>query len=208
MPARNPSRSLLRLIFCLAFLPALSASLPSASLAQVHTSAPSARAPAESEMHRGWVFSLGAGAGRPDLSCDGCIYNRRNGFSAFLSAGRAIRPATLLGIEASGWTRSQSGNTLRVYSVMAALTQYLSRSGFFVSGGLGLIGMHQDGGFTTDFSARGLGFSSRVGYGVGLGRLAIAPHAGYARSLLGAQYDTGHDITISNVQVGVSLIVP
>jgi hypothetical protein len=202
MPARNPCRSLLRLIFCLAFLPALSASVPSAGLAQVHTSAPSAPAPAESEMHRGWVFSLGAGAGRPDLSCDGCIYNRRNGFSAFLSAGRAIRPATLLGIEASGWTRSQTGNTVRVYSVMAALTQYLSRSGFFVSGGLGLIGFDESA--VSGISGEGLGFSGRVGYEVGVGSLAIAPHLSYARSLQGVQ----HDITISNVQLGVNLVVP
>jgi hypothetical protein len=108
----------------------------------------------------------------------------------------------VLGIEASGWTRSQSGNTLRVYSVMAALTQYLSRSGFFVSGGLGVLGF--DVNSINDISGKGLGFSGRVGYEVGVGRLAIAPHVSYARSLQGVQYD----ITISNLQVGVSLIVP
>jgi hypothetical protein len=204
MPARNPSRSLFRLTLCLALLQALSASLPSAGVAQAHASTPAIAAPPATGRHRGWVFSLGAGVGRPDFSCDGCTYDRENGFSAFLSAGRAIRPSTLLSIEAGGWTKTRSSSTLRVYSVMAALTQYLRESGLFASGGLGLIGFDQNA--NGDISAKGLGVSGQVGYEVGLGRFAIAPHVSYARSLLGARV-LGESITISNVQVGVSLVV-
>jgi hypothetical protein len=207
MRARTSSRSLYSFTPCLALLQALAGPLPSADFPHAFASTSAIAAPPESGIHRGWVITFGAGAGRPDLSCDGCTYDRDNGFSAFLSAGRVIHPSTLLGIEASGWTKTRSSTTLRVYTVMAALTQYLSRAGFFLSGGLGLIGFDQNSDFG-DISAKGLGFSGRAGYEVALGGLTVAPYVSYARSLLGAQVNGDFDITISNVQVGVSLVVP
>ncbi len=103
------------------------------------------------------------------------------------------------------------GTPNRVLSLMAHLTEYLNRSsGLFLRTGLGVIAYREDNEDFRDVSATGLGFSGRLGYELGRGRVAVVPYVGYLRSLGGAGVqvdgdDVDPDVTISNFQLGLSV---
>jgi hypothetical protein len=221
MPARIP-RGLLALSLLVALLQgcaAAPASHGSAIAPIVHPPAVAAlrdvshRRPLDSRSEgsprSGYHFSLGIGAGRGDLTCEGCIFDSKTGYSAFLAVARSVASNTLLGIEASGWTKDET----RIYGVTAQLTQYLNRnSGLFLSAGLGWTGFRSDGG-PEDVSGSGLGLSSRLGYELGMGRVSVVPYVGYLRGLgtggarLG-DITTPDDVITHSLQVGVGLAVP
>jgi hypothetical protein len=163
----------------------------------------------------GWHFSLGLGAGKADLTCEGCSFDSRTGFSGFLAVARAIRTTTLLGVEATAWRKEMSPDSPTwVYSVMPHLTQYLHEGGGpFLRGGLGLIGFNSDNGNQPNVYGIGLGFSGRLGYELAAGSVRVAPYLGFARSIGGtpARRDrrgTGVDLTVSSLQFGLSVAAP
>lgn len=162
-----------------------------------------------------WHFSLGLGAGKTDITCDGCIFDARTGFSGFVSVARAIRTTTLLGIESTVWRKEVSpGSATWVYSVMPQVTQYLNPGGGpFLRGGLGLVGFHSDNSSAENVYGIGLGFSSRLGYELALGGVRVAPYVGFVRSLGGTPArqggrDVDTDVTVSSFQAGVSVAAP
>jgi hypothetical protein len=124
----------------------------------------------------GLQIGLGLGGGAMDFACKGCTDPSETGFTGFLSVGGSVGEKTLLGIEGTGWTGSQSaGTTARVYSLTAQATEYRSTtSGLFLGVGLGLVGYHEsrDSG---DRSAKGFGFSGRLGYEIGRGGVVLVP---------------------------------
>jgi hypothetical protein len=165
---------------------------------------------ASSTMQRsGFHFGLGLGGGSADLACDGCESGDA-GFSGFLSLGRSIGDKTVLGVESTGWTRSESGASTQVYSLMAHVTEYVSlSSGLYLRAGLGLVG-YRDETDLGDVSANALGFSGRLGYEIGSGSFVFAPYLGFVRTFGGADFkregeDIGFNAAISNVQVGLSI---
>jgi hypothetical protein len=168
---------------------------------------------ADARLRSGFHFSLGLGAGRADLTCDGCTFDSRTGYSAFLSVARPVAPKTLLGVEATGWTKERSGTTIRIYSLMAHLTEYLNRSsGLFLRAGLGLTGFREDGGFR-DIAGNGFGFSGRLGYELGAGDVLIVPYVAYVRGLGGGGVtvdgnDSSTDVIIHNFQFGLGIAAP
>jgi hypothetical protein len=141
------------------------------------------------------------------------VFDSRTGYSAFLSVARSVAQKTLLGVEATGWTKDRSGSTVRIWSLMAHLTQYLNRnSGLFLSAGLGLTGFRDDGDFH-EISGNGLGFSGRLGYEIGTGGVAIVPYVGYLRGLGGGGVNIGDndfstDVIIHNFQFGLGIAAP
>ena len=242
MPARIPCRSLLGLSPCLALLQGCAAVLGSKSTdvaavsqppgAEVvlagarldvtpetvaveskksHATEPNSNANAR--VRSGFHFGLGLGAGRADLTCDGCVFDSRTGYSAFLSVARSVGQKTLLGVETTGWTKERSGTTIRIWSLMAHLTQYLNRSsGLFLSAGLGLTGFRDYGGIR-EISGNGLGFSGRLGYELGTGGVLIVPYVGYLRGLGGGGVtadgnDSSTDVIIHNFQFGLGIAAP
>ena len=158
----------------------------------------------------GFHFGLGLGGGAKDFACDGCDFASETGLSGFLAVARSVRETTLVGIEGTGWTKSQSGRTARVYSLTAQVTQYWSQtSGLFLGAGLGLVGYHEnrDSG---DRSANALGFSGRLGYEIGTGAVAFVPYVGIVRTFGGADMkvdgrNEGLNVAISNVHFGLSV---
>jgi hypothetical protein len=167
--------------------------------------------PAPSVRQRSRVrWGLGLGGGAMDFACDGCVVASRTGFSGFLSIAASVRPETLLGVEGSGWTKSESGASARVYSVMANVTQYLSAtSGLFLRAGVGLVGYREDTDLG-DRSARAPGFSSRLGYELEAGAVGFAPYVGLVRTFAGADVKLNGqnlrlNVAISNVQFGLSI---
>ena len=148
-----------------------------------------------------------------DTPCKGCDFASKTGFSGFLSVAGSVGEKTFLGVEGTGWTKNTSGATVRVYSLMAQATEYLSpTSGLFLSAGLGVVG-YQEETDLGDRTASTVGFSGRVGYEVSAGSLAFAPYVGIVRSFAGADVkrdgeDAELNIAISNVQFGLSIVVP
>ena len=155
-------------------------------------------------------WGLGLGGGAMDFACAGCNVASETGFSGFLSIAGSVRPETLLGVEGTGWTRSESGASAQVYSVMANVTQYLSAtSGLFLRAGAGLVGYREDTDLG-DRSARAPGFSGRLGYEVGAGSVAFVPYIGLVRTFGGADVKLNGEnlrlnVAISNAQFGLSI---
>ena len=164
---------------------------------------PSSDARARSGFH----FGLGLGAGAMDLTCEGCDFPSETSFSGFLSLAGSVGEKTLLGVESTGWTQSESGTTSQVYSLMAHVTEYLNTtSGLFLRTGLGVVGYRAD----NDLSANAFGFSGRVGYELGTQGVVFVPYLGFIRTFGGAELkqngdNVGFDFAISNFQVGLSI---
>jgi hypothetical protein len=172
--------------------------------------APPPAPPAPVEERAGLQLQLGVGAGIADLACRGCDFSSETGVSGFFAVGSSLGPKMSVGVEATGWTRSEGGNSSRVYSLMAYLTEYLQpRGGPFLRGGLGLVGYRRERS-AGDLNAKALGFSGRVGYEIGAGRVVILPYAGLVRTFAGADFevdgnDIGFNAALSNVHFGVGI---
>jgi hypothetical protein len=167
---------------------------------------------ANARRRSGFHVGLGLGAGVMDFACQGCDITSETGVSGFLSLAGSVGEKTLLGVETTGWTKNQSGTTARVYSVTAQVTEYLSTtSGLFLGAGVGIVGYHQDTD-SGDRSARAVGFSGRLGYELGTGRVALVPYVGVVRTFGGADIkvdgeNAGLNVAISNIQLGLSIAV-
>jgi hypothetical protein len=166
--------------------------------------------PAPARDRSGFHFGLGLGGGAMDFACHGCDFASETGFSGFLSLAGSVGEKTLVGVETTGWTGSQSGTTARVYSVTAHATEYLSTtSGLFLRAGLGVVGYHQDIDFGNR-TASAFGFSGRLGYELGRGGVVLVPYVGIVRTFGGADMklngeDAGLNVAISNIQLGLSI---
>src|SRR5207249_1222133 len=72
------------------------------------------------------------------LGCQNCS-GRTGALSGNISLGGTLSPKLLLGVSTNGWTKSDSGATLTVGTLTAAVRFYPSATGgFFMTGGLGL----------------------------------------------------------------------
>ncbi|HEU4799029.1 MAG TPA: hypothetical protein VFS94_00230 [Gemmatimonadales bacterium] len=147
----------------------------------------------------GFWFSGGLGAG--SLGCDGCD-GRTTSFSGNLTFGGTLSDRVLLGVGTTGWTKSEDGASLTVGTLDARVRYYpMLRSGFFLTGGLGLGSVHAsvDGlGSETDL---GLGALLGVGYDWRVGaNVSVTPYwNGYAVSVDAADMNVG--------QLGVAITV-
>jgi hypothetical protein len=163
----------------------------------------------EETARSGFHFSAGLGAGAYDQQCRGCDFENEVGFSGFVALGGLIDPKTVLGIESTGWTKDVSGVSTQVYSVVGQVTRYLSvTSGLFLRAGAGLVGLRDD----ADRSASGPGFSGRVGYEIGGGKVHVVPYVGYVRTFDGIDLkhdgdDAGFNFVISQFQFGLGVSV-
>lgn len=132
-----------------------------------------------SQARDGFWFSGGLGYGT--LGCDNCG-SRENGISGGLSLGGTISPRFLLGVGASGWTKTDQGATLTVGLVDARVRFYpQTTGGFFLTAGAGLGSIT---GSYSGFSAteQGPGMILGVGYDIRVARnTSITPYwNGYA----------------------------
>ena len=124
------------------------------------------------QTREGFWFNGGLGYGW--LGCQGG-FGREGGFSGGLSAGGAVSPRVLLGVGTSGWYKSVDGVTLTGGTLDGRIRFYpVLRSGFFLTGGLGLgnlsLGVN---GFGSETEYRvgalfGVGWDLRVGRNVSL----------------------------------------
>jgi hypothetical protein len=180
--------------------------------ADTATGAPGQEPATGIDRHAGFHVGFGLGAGSADRTCTGCDFESKAGMAGILTLGHSVVRNTVLGVEATGWTRSESVTSAQVYSLVAHATRYLSaNSGLFLRAGVGLVGYREDSEARDgDLTASGPGFSGRVGYEFGEGRFVVTPYVGLVRTFGGADFkvdgeDIGFNAAIANLQAGLSI---
>ena len=123
---------------------------------QVSQPRPDIATPAtHAQTREGFWFNAGMGYGSG--SCQNCL-ERWGGLSGGLSLGGTITERFLLGVGTSGWYKSENGYTVNGGTFDTRIRFYPAvKSGFFLTGGLGL------GHLTESLN----GFGSETEYGVG-----------------------------------------
>jgi len=161
------------------------------------TSAATAQAQ-NSQARDGFWFSGGMGYGT--LGCDNCD-SREGGVSGGLSFGGTISPRFLLGVGASGWTKTDQGATLTVGLLDARVRFYpQTNGGFFFTAGAGVGSVTGSaGGFSA--TQQGPGMILGIGYDVSVARNAsITPYwNGYAMK------NSNTDANVGQVGLAVTL---
>jgi hypothetical protein len=95
---------------------------------------------ARSDARRGIWFSMGAGWGSADATCEVCRDTRFNGVAAYANGGGTLSRHVLLGAELNGWVTSETGLREQMTFVSAVGVFYPeAESGFFLKGGVGAV---------------------------------------------------------------------
>ena len=158
-----------------------------------------AQQPRQPLLRHGFWFSGGLGYG--SLGCQDCS-GRTGSVSGNISLGGTLSQRVLLGVSTNGWTKSESGSTLTVGTLTAAIRFYPSPvGGFFLTGGLGL--------GTVSAGISGLGSGSQtgaaallgLGYDIAMSRnVSLTPYwNGFALSYSGGDANVG--------QIGLAITV-
>lgn len=148
------------------------------------------------QLRRGFWIGLGLGYG--SLGCEDC--DRLSGLSGYVKLGGTLSQKVLLGVEANGWTRKESGATLS-YSNLSAVVYFYpsSTGGFHLKGGLGASRVDLDLGIGGRDKDTGGGILLGVGYDARVGRnFSLTPYL----NLVGSNFD---DSKVNLVQFGVGV---
>jgi hypothetical protein len=151
------------------------------------------------QLRHGFWFSAGLGYG--SLGCQGCG-SREGALSGNLSLGGTLSPKLLLGVSTNGWTKSQSGSTLTVGTLTAAIRFYPSpMGGFFLTGGLGLGTVSAGISGFGSASQTGVAALLGLGYDIRMSRnISLTPYwNGFALSYSGGDANVG--------QIGLGITV-
>src|SRR5256886_4304204 len=150
-----------------------------------------AQQPRQPLLRHGFWFSGGLGYG--SLGCKDCD-GRTGALSGNISLGGTLSQKLLLGVSTNGWTKSESGSSLTVAAVTAAVRFYPSTTGgFFLTGGLGLGTVSAGiGGFGSASQTGGAALLG-LGYDIPIGRsVSLTPYwNGYPLTYSGAAPNAG-----------------
>ena len=155
--------------------------------------------PQQPQLRRGFWFSGGLGYG--SLGCKDCS-GRTGALSGNISLGGTLSPKLLLGVSTNGWTKSESGSTLTVGTLTAAVRFYPSPTGaFFMTGGLGLGTVSAGVSGFGSASETGVAALLGLGYDIRVGRtVSLTPYwNGFALSYSGGDANVG--------QIGLGITV-
>jgi len=135
------------------------------------------------------------------LGCQDC-FDREGGFSGGLSAGTSISPRVLLGVGTSSWYKSKDGVAMSTGTFDARMRFYpLIRSGFFLTGGLGLgYASVSDSQFGRDTES-GVGALFGLGWDIRVGRnVSVTPfYNGFAMQ------NANVDLNVGQIGVGITI---
>jgi len=162
----------------------------------------------------GWYAALGVGGGAADFTCERCRFERSSAIASYVMLGRRIGERTVLGVEATGWQKSDSTTRGRLYTLaVVALGRFDDNLPLFLSGGIGYAGYRRRMPAGT-VGANAVGYSARLGAELRVARrLALAPYVGLAGSF-GEPKFTFEDRTpyglsanFNNLQFGAAFVV-
>jgi hypothetical protein len=162
------------------------------------------------QTRQGFWIGFGLGAGSAGADCSVCTDEREIGLSGHLRAGATVSPAFLLGAETNGWVKSEGGVDQRIGALSATAYWYPSvAGGFYLKGGLGVMGYWVDDGFD-ELSAVGLGLQLGLGYDFRVGsNFSLTP---YLNALAAGGADAkfngialGEDFNPNLVQFGMAV---
>jgi opacity protein-like surface antigen len=138
------------------------------------------------QRREGFWIGFGVGYGSANISCDNCVSGSRiGGPTAFLKLGGTPSRHLLIGASLNGWAHPTNGLTETVGNITASLFYYpVTKSGFFLSGGLGFSAYNLDS--SPEVNGSGWGFTGGVGYDVRVGRnVSLTPVVNYTYGALG-----------------------
>ena len=128
----------------------------------------------------GFWIGFGLGYGSSQVTCDSCRrVSRQGGVTGFLKLGGAPSRNLLIGAALNGWAHSDGSATETMANVTASLYLYpRRRSGFFVTGGVGLSTYHINS--TPSWDGTGWGWTAGAGYDLRFGRdVSLTPVVNY-----------------------------
>ncbi len=144
------------------------------------------------QRHDGFWIGFGLGYGWANITCDNCVDSSSvGGITGFVKLGGAPSRHLLVGGAINGWAHSDGAATEALTNVTASLYLYpAARSGFFLTGGVGLSNYHVNS--TPSFNGTGWGFTAGAGYDVRVGRdLSLTPVVNYVYGGVGNVNQSG-----------------
>lgn len=153
------------------------------------------------QVRKGFWIGFGGGYGSAQFSCDGCGTSTREGSGVGdLRLGGVLSPKLLLGGDIVAWTKKESGATVTVGNVTAAVYYYpATSSGLFLKGGVGASMFHGEVSSTVTATAdgKGFGFTFGAGYDLRVGRnISITPVGNFVWGHVG-EVKTGSTVLAS-----------
>jgi Outer membrane protein beta-barrel domain len=137
------------------------------------------------QRREGFWLGLGLGYGSANITCDNCgSGSRMGGTTVFLKLGGTPSRNVRIGASINAWTHEVGGTTEAIGNVTASLFYYpVTRSGFFVTGGLGFAGYNLNS--SPEVNGSGWGFTTGAGYDIRVGRnLSLTPVVNYVYGAL------------------------
>ena len=134
----------------------------------------------------GFWIGFGLGYGSANIKCDQCVDSSGvGGVTGFVKLGGTPSRNVLIGGAINGWWRTNEGMTETIANVTASVYLYpVTRSGFFVTGGLGLSTYHANTFPASD--GTGLGLTAGAGYDIRVGRdVSLTPVVNFVYGALG-----------------------
>lgn len=134
----------------------------------------------------GFWIGFGVGYGSANVSCDNCVSGSRTGGpTLFLKLGGTPSRNLLIGASLNVWAHPTDSLTETMGNITASLFYYpMTKSGFFLSGGLGFSAYNLDS--SPEVNGSGWGLTAGVGYDVRVGRnISLTPVVNYTYGALG-----------------------
>ena len=156
----------------------------------------------------GFGISFGIGGGSGAADCGPCSGDRETGASGYLRLGGYIKPNMLLAFESNGYVKQKDGidATGGFYSMVLQWYPNVA-TGFYVKGGLGLMGYGETDG-VDELTSSALGISAGAGYDFRVSKnFSLTPYGNILFSGKGdAKFNgtsTGIDASFNLIQVGL-----
>ncbi len=149
--------------------------------------------------------------GSAGLNCDGCNNDRESSVTGILRIGGTVSPYVRLGVETTGWTKTQYGVKEYIGLVSGVIYYYPSISNdFWIKGGAGYSQASEANGIDR-LEQDGAGITLGVGYDLPIAHsnFVIVPFAASLRQVSGTIEYNGSDTGVSSnadiSQVGASV---
>lgn len=135
------------------------------------------------QLHDGFWFGIGLGAGSAGASCEVCDNDRSTGLSGNFRMGGTVSQQLLVGGEINGWTKSENGVDERIGFLSAVAYYYpMLANGLFLKGGLGYA-WTEVADNVDQLKSNGLGAQAGIGYDMRLRRgFSLTPYVTYLRA--------------------------